>query len=532
MKKKIIKILIGILVLILLVLATLCIIDHIRMSNNEEVLFSTWGKKYSAPIKESKGANVVLTLHDEITEDSAWCGTFQLIWNDLKNEIAKQDIVFDPQLKVVENLNRGTFTTKDISEDSYYKVYGIKTLKLKEEIEKTIKQKFNEKSDILGEFDWENSGPNNYFLYSMLKKEFEFEKKFSELEDGKFGEYNNVEYFGIDSKTQKVVRKQVEVLYYNSSEDFAIKLITKQNDEVIIVKGAEENTFYDIYQNIMEEKEKYTGSSSFGEKDTLKIPNIQFKVKEEFEELENKVFKFYNNDEYIIVQALQTIEFELDKSGGRIKSEAAMEMNEAAAIMPEEKREFLIDNSFTIFLQEKEKTLPYFAAKIDDISKFQTSNKKIEKNKEAQESEKIVAMYKTIIDKLMENRNALYTTDQYISLDVESLKAPALENGTEYLALTEEQKDELLKYCKKYHEKVKDLSMEELQQQGFNKGEETFISLEGALWRVIKIEKLTENKAVIWFQSFHTGLGAIMPKYELKYRNGKWEITSKEMAIS
>ena len=203
MKKKVIKILVGILILAILILGVLCIIDHIRMSNNEPVIFSTWGKKYTVPLKESEGTNVVLTLHEEITQDTAWCGTFQLIWNDLKNDLVKQDIVFTPQLEVVKNLNKGTFTTKDISEDSYYKVYGTPTIELKEQIEKEIKEKFNEESDILDEFEWKNSNQNDYFLYSMLKKEFEFEKQFTELDNGTFGKYDNVEYFGIDENTDK-----------------------------------------------------------------------------------------------------------------------------------------------------------------------------------------------------------------------------------------------------------------------------------------------------------------------------------------
>ena len=153
--------------------------------------------------------------------------------------------------------------------------------------------------------------------------------------------------------------------------------------------------------------------------------------------------------------------------------------------------------------------------------------------KERERSEKIVSMYKTIIDEILTQKNGLNSIDKYISLDVESLKAPSqyMTNG-EYLPLTEHEKYELLEYCKNYHEEVKSLSIEKLKEQGFNKGDENFISLEGALLRVLKIEKLTENKAIIWFQSFHTGLGAIMPKYELTYKNGKWEIKSKEMAIS
>ena len=69
----------------------------------------------------TEGVTTVLSLEDEIQNDTIWCGTFQLIWNDLKNDLAKQDIVFTPQLEVVENLNKETFTVKDISEEYYYK---------------------------------------------------------------------------------------------------------------------------------------------------------------------------------------------------------------------------------------------------------------------------------------------------------------------------------------------------------------------------------------------------------------------------
>jgi hypothetical protein len=38
-----------------------------------------------------------------------------------------------------------------------------------------------------------------------------------------------------------------------------------------------------------------------------------------------------------------------------------------AGIKPEEPREFLVDDTFMLFLKEEEKDLPYFAAKISDI---------------------------------------------------------------------------------------------------------------------------------------------------------------------
>lgn len=381
MGKKFIRILLSILVLVLIVFAVLYIIDHSKMKSGEEVVFSTWGKKYAPKEKLvpeendnniNEGLNIVLSLEDKIVKNSAWCGTFNLIWNDLKNDIAKQDIVFSPQPEVVENLNKGTFSINDISEDAYYKVYGHPSLELKEEIEKAIKEKFNEKSDILDDFDWKNVGPNDYFLYAMLKKKFEFNKEFTEFEDGIFKNVESIKCFGINEKTDDSVRKQVEVLYYNSKDDFAVKLLTKSDDEVIISKGIKQESFGDVYDEILENSENYDGDSKFNDIDSLKIPNIKFKLKESFEELENKKFYFSNGDEYIISKAIQTIEFELDKKGGKIKSEAGMMVNDVTAIIPkEEKREFLVDDTFTIFLKENDKDLPYFAAQIDDIATVQ-----------------------------------------------------------------------------------------------------------------------------------------------------------------
>lgn len=320
---------------------------------------------------ETKGITTVLSLEDEIQNDAIWCGTFQLIWNDLKNDLAKQDIVFEPQLQVIENLNKETFTTDDISEQYYYKKVGFPSLELKKEIEKAIKDKFNETSDILNDFDWTGRDPKDYFLYAMLKKEFKFEKAFEKLENGKFGNFDNVKYFGIKEEADEL-REQVKVLYYNSKDDFAIKLETKQEDEVILCKNPQGKTFNEIYKNITQQADKYKGSKNIQEGELLKIPNIKLNEKNEFTEIQDKTFYFSNGLPYTIEKAIQTIEFELDREGGKIKSEAGMMVNyESAMVLPDEIREFLIDDTFAIFLIEENKDTPYFAGKINDITKFQ-----------------------------------------------------------------------------------------------------------------------------------------------------------------
>lgn len=314
-------------------------------------------------------ANAVLSLEDTIANNTIWCGTFNLIWNDLK-ELAGGDIVFQNQLEIVDNLNKGTFTTKELNENSYYKIVDTPSLELKHRIEEAIKEKFNETSELLDDFNWENYDSEDYFLYAMLKKEFEFEQEFTELKKDTFKDTKEIHYFGIDSTTKDSVRNQVEVLYYKDQNHFAIKLNTKTEDEIILARGITEPSFQGIYNSLLEESKSYKGSKTFGEEDTLKIPNLNFKVKTQFTELENKEFTFTNGKKYYIDKALQTIQFELNKKGGKVKSEAGMGLQKSSLKDSENPRYFHFDNTFTLFLKEKEKNLPYLAIQIDDINKF------------------------------------------------------------------------------------------------------------------------------------------------------------------
>ena len=212
-----------------------------------------------------------------------------------------------------------------------------------------------------------------YLFYTMLKKEFNFENDFDELDNGTFGtKYNDIKYFGINKDSDSKLYNQVEVLYYNSESDFAVILNTKEGEQIILSRGAEGGNFATIYNNIIEKSKAYTGNKEFTENDFLKVPNIKFNTKKEFNELCDKEFLAKDGDKCKIEQAIQTIELEMDKSGGKIKSEAAIVMVKETAMMPVvEQRYFYLNDEFTMFLKEKDKDMPYFAANIEDITLFQ-----------------------------------------------------------------------------------------------------------------------------------------------------------------
>lgn len=323
----------------------------------------------------TEGVEVVPTMNDKIDSDSTWCGTFQLVWNDMINEVVRQDILFKDNNDMVTNLNKMDFNTSMISEEYYYKKYGFKTLSLKKEIEQGIKNKFNQTSDILDSFSWSQDELSNnddrYFFYTMLYREFEYNNKFSVLKNDKFGNYDDIKYFGINKKSNDKVRGQIEVLFYNNKDNFAIKLHTKNGDEVILYKNPKGSTFNEIYDNMIIDSNSYKGNKNFEDNDEFKNPMIDFNVKREYDELSNKIFTSKDGKEYVIDTAIQTISFSLDEKGGKIKSEAATDVKTTAMPNMNEPRYFNVDNTFALFLKEESKDKPYFAARIENIKKYQ-----------------------------------------------------------------------------------------------------------------------------------------------------------------
>ena len=298
-------------------------------------------------------------------ENKVWCGTFNLVWNDFMNDVIGHKIEFeDGPSEMANELNEQKFTIDELDEKSYFKIHGIENLDLKNKIIQGIKNKFNEESTILERCDF-NSKESGYVLYAMLKKEFNFLEPFSTaMRSMEFKNSNaKVKCFGVDNTNNPVAGKNVEVLFYNSTEDFAIKLKTIEGEEVILYRTSEVGkSFNDYYQDINEKEVKYAGSKVFEETDKLLIPFIQIHDDVNYDDLCGKYIKGTNK--MYIKQALQSIHFELNNVGGSVKSEAIIEVPQSESVDVE--REMIFNNNFVLFLKEGSKKQPYFALMVDD----------------------------------------------------------------------------------------------------------------------------------------------------------------------
>lgn len=314
--------------------------------------------------------------YESAAPNRIWVGTFQLVWNDLMDGIVKGPVEFKgKKSKLAEELNAQSFTKEMISENSYYTKYGETSPELRETIEKAIKEKFDETSDVLNSVDWA-PGPNKYTAYAMLKKDFKFLTAFDKLKMERFGKNKEkVQYFGINKKSDKILDKTVHVMFYNSSKDFAVVIYTQTDDVLYLYRTKDDKTFDKLYSDMFIKRAQYEGNSDFTEKDELKVPNIGLYKEQSFDELCNREIKGTN---MMLDKALETVEFKMDNEGVKLKSEAII-ATKMSAMLPEKKlkpRKFYFDDTFVIFLQEQGKDKPYFAMRVNDAAAINKTERK------------------------------------------------------------------------------------------------------------------------------------------------------------
>ena len=359
--------------------------------------------KAEEPLTNPPQAKQAVKTSSYVYPYNAWTSTFQLCWNEFIKLVGTPKIEYisgNPPL--ADELNKQQFTKDDLSEDSYYISVSKQTMKHKKEIEKAIKEKFNEKSDILDSFQFDNvddDKTNKWFIYSILLKNFKFIKPYALLDSQYFNndKSQKYKYFGYtsskdDKENQWLREKNTESLFYVNDDDFAVKFTDKDNrEEMIIYLTSSDKSFDELYMEILNKnakKNEYTKNrikeieSKYNEpveinfSNFYKIPFMHIDEKFNFDkELANIPIKDKTYDTtgyyWVILQTLQTVKFDMDNEGAKLKSEAAISVLNATSAMPIKRKIYInnlyyFDRPFVMYLKEKGKDKPYFAARVKD----------------------------------------------------------------------------------------------------------------------------------------------------------------------
>ena len=279
---------------------------------------------------------------DEKTINNLWVGTLDLAWKDLGEKIGKKQIEIDTSLKIVDELNESKFSKEMLDSKDY-------------------------------NINVERTSTNGYKIDATLNKELNFLEVFDNFSNDykwKFGEGEEpVKFFGINNASPESMDKNIEVLFYNydkkpylSSNDFAVKLKTKEGDEIILYRTDENKNFEQYYKDIKEKEKQYTGSREFSEDDELRVPYVRVNGLISYNDLYGKEIK--DSQGLIIYDVIQNVNFSLNEKGCNLSSKATM-VTEYMGIGEDTKFCYFQDK-FVIFMKEANSDNPYFALKVDN----------------------------------------------------------------------------------------------------------------------------------------------------------------------
>ena len=280
---------------------------------------------------------------DENTINNLWVGTLDLAWKDLKEQLGKDKIELEnEELQIVNDLNLSDFSKEMLDSNDY-------TLN----VERTM--------------------TNGYKIDATLNKELNFLEVFDNFSNDynwKFGNSEeSIKYFGINNASSEDMNKNIEILFYNrisdnelKSNDFAIKFKTKENDEIILYRTNELKSFDEYYQDIKEKEQKYTGSREFSGDDELRVPYVRVNGQICYNELYGKIIKDTNG--LYLYDVIQNVNFSLNEKGCNLASKATI-VTEYQGVGEDTKYCYFQD-TFIIFMKEKDSDNPYFALKVDN----------------------------------------------------------------------------------------------------------------------------------------------------------------------
>lgn len=302
---------------------------------------------YNNYIKNNRNHNISMnpsyqSTIDENTINNLWVGTLDIAWKELESQLEMDKIdLQDGNLPVVDDLNSSTFT-KDMLDSNDYSI----------SVERTETQ--------------------GYKIDTSLNKELNFAipfDNFSDMYEWKFGDSEEIiKYFGINNASSEEMNKNVEILFFNRenensarSDNFAIKLKTKEGDEIILYRTNENKNFDEYYKDIQNKASSYTESKEFLEGDELRIPFVRVNGMIAHNELYGKFIKDTN---MFFTDVIQNVNFNLNDKGCNLSSEVTL-VTEVTGIGMEP-RFCYFDDQFVIFMKEANSDQPYFALKVDN----------------------------------------------------------------------------------------------------------------------------------------------------------------------
>jgi hypothetical protein len=322
-----------------------------------------------APAEKLPDTDVLPYTGGPITQgrNYLYCGTFQLAWNEMQQQIVKAPIQLEGNPPMADFLNKGPFQKSDLSAESFLAMAGSVDKGIVEEIRQAMAEKFPSAAMEAPE-PLEDTA---FYAYAYLEKALAFREAFDRLPEPlpfhSGGKEFPVAGFGfrdleVSSERDEQIEKQATILDYRGDDDFILALnTTSERDQIVLAKIPPQKTLQEtiaavqarIEQSPLEEWNRGVHAS-----ESLVVPIISVGVERRYAELIGRHLRNRGWELYSVSEARQGIRFRLDEYGARLESDSVLGLKSA---MPAKPRQFVFDRPFLIYLKEQSSQRSYFA---------------------------------------------------------------------------------------------------------------------------------------------------------------------------
>ncbi len=333
-------------------------------------------KAYDGPSEGLEATVIVPTLDTPMPPDKnvIWCASFQLAWNEMRDEIVGEPIRIENAGQIADRLNDAKVTKDDLVPGSYYAKAGAVADGVIEQIQADMAAQFPDAPtpEIA-------ASSEAVVSYAYLAANVKFTIPFFENQEPFLFDGFPVRSFGIRKKDEYAhskLRGQIEILYSDhdyednprAKYEFALDPCKDSSPNQIIVACIEAGESLAETLGELETKMAKWSDSDWGrrfhENEVLLVPSMSWRLDHHFRELEGTDKRILNERSaaagYYINVASQVIDFRLERTGADLKSRADLDAESA------EPRYFIFNRPFLIVMKKRGAERPFFVMWVEN----------------------------------------------------------------------------------------------------------------------------------------------------------------------
>jgi hypothetical protein len=329
---------------------------------------------FSGESSAAKQTVVVPTLDTPMPKGKnvIWCGTIQLCWDGLK---ALPGLQLPNDTDAVRKINAAHMNQADLPPGEFYTAAGRLKDGIVQKIQTDMADRFPAVKPNLTPPDSEVIA----LAYAYLAARVKFETPYGDHEKGDYfidsaGNKTHVSSFGfyLDDNSHDLNEKlsdQIKTLYCKVSEsnpeipsEFALDMDkTSQPSQLILACVEPKESMAATWSDLKQKVAQPLGS---GEQAAwVVVPNLNFMIQHQFKEFENVPY---------LINAHQSIDFLLDKTGAAVSSESTVWARLAAKVG----YSFEFTRPFLIVMRKRGAEEPYFVMWVDNAELLCKQNSK------------------------------------------------------------------------------------------------------------------------------------------------------------